>query len=335
MVLWGKTALPRFGDGLNSVKATTIKALLIAAIAIVAVCANAQTTSDDYNKRGLAKAMKGDSKGAIADLTHAIKLNPKDATAYELRGNLEFDKGHVDAAAADFNRALQLDPNLATAYTSRGRVKLSKYDFDGAISDFTRTIKSSPNLAGPYIGRGHAKYFKGDSEGARADYNQALRVNPQFASDAYYGLGCVNFMARKWQNALQDYKRYCELQKLDQEYARLFVWLVQSRLGHREQANRELAAYFKTANRDWTSKIAAYVLGSLAETELLAAASSATGTNTVAEQRCEALYFVGIKILLNGDKQGAADYFQKSLAIKRANVVEYQFAKSELRALDR
>lgn len=286
-----------------------------------------------YTTRGFAKVIKGDEEGAMADFNSAIKLDPKFAIAYEGRAQIELDRGNVDAAAADYNRALELDPNDPLAYAGRGDVKHHTWDIDGAISDYNRAIRLDSNLAPAYCMRGDAKVFRDDPAGAIADYDQALKLNPQIVGyKAYDGRGNANFLARKWTDASRDYKRACETSKRDQEYPRLLIWLIRSRLGEGEAANKELAAYYKTMSQGWTSKIAAYLLGNLSEADLVAGAAS-TSTKTDRGQHCEARFYIGTKKLIAGDKPAAADYFKKCLATKQENLYEYQFAKGELKAL--
>ena len=47
---------------------------------------------------------------AIADLTEAIRLNPKHAEAYMFRGDTYQKKGNFDQAVADFTAAIRLEP---------------------------------------------------------------------------------------------------------------------------------------------------------------------------------------------------------------------------------
>src|SRR5438874_8083526 len=62
-----------------------------------------------YNKSGIAKGVKGDIDGAIADFTRAIELDPKYSTAYTNRCLARKNKGDLDGAVADRTRAIELD----------------------------------------------------------------------------------------------------------------------------------------------------------------------------------------------------------------------------------
>src|SRR5437867_1136275 len=109
-----------------------------------------------YNERGIAKEVKGDVEGAIADCTRAIKLDPRYAPAYSTRGLAKKNKGDLNKAITDYTRAVELDPKYANAYYNRGLAKGAKGDSDGAIADYTRAIGLDPQDARCYNDRGVA-----------------------------------------------------------------------------------------------------------------------------------------------------------------------------------
>jgi tetratricopeptide (TPR) repeat protein len=260
-------------------KARSIKAVLLAASLIFPTWSFAQTKSKEaaaYANSGIAKLKKNDFDGAIADFDRALQFDPKLAQAYDNRGNAKTEKGDFDGAIADFNRALQLNPKLVPAYEARGNAKREKYDLsvsgavdefvspdydldphkvdkgalDGAIADCNRAIELNPKLAGAYLNRGSAKAYKGDTDNAIADFNRALQLNPKLAP-AYAGRGHANFLAHNWTAALRDYRRFCELSPRNQQYARFGIWMIRSRLGEREAADKELAAQFNAEGKNW------------------------------------------------------------------------------------
>ena len=61
-------------------------------------------TAEDYNNRGSAKGNLQDYKGAIADYTKAIKLNPNDADAYYNRGGAKKNLGDMDGYNSDMEQ---------------------------------------------------------------------------------------------------------------------------------------------------------------------------------------------------------------------------------------
>src|SRR5207249_12069150 len=54
-----------------------------------------------------------DALPIFADYNMALKLDPKNAAAYDNRGNARKLKGDADGARADYRKAAELDPRLA------------------------------------------------------------------------------------------------------------------------------------------------------------------------------------------------------------------------------
>ena len=78
---------------------------------------------------------KGDCDHAVADLTEAIRLNPRASYSYCVRGLAYFEKGEASKAIADYTEAIRLDKNTA-AYFHRGRAYLKLGQPDKAAADF-------------------------------------------------------------------------------------------------------------------------------------------------------------------------------------------------------
>ena len=62
----------------------------------------------DALNRGFDYDVKGEHDNAIANFTEAIRLNPKDAKAYQGRGAVYHNKGEQAKAEADFAKAKEL-----------------------------------------------------------------------------------------------------------------------------------------------------------------------------------------------------------------------------------
>lgn len=80
------------------------------------------------------KFAQGDFKGAIADYTKVIELDPKNADAFNSRGEAKFDSGDKQGAIADYTRTIELDPKYADAYNNRGSAKSEFGDKQGALA---------------------------------------------------------------------------------------------------------------------------------------------------------------------------------------------------------
>ena len=65
-------------------------------------------SAEAYFYRAYAKDDLGDKQGAIADLSQAIAINPRDANVYYNRGNAKFDLGDKQGACLDYKKAASL-----------------------------------------------------------------------------------------------------------------------------------------------------------------------------------------------------------------------------------
>ncbi len=118
---------------------------------------------------------------AIASCSEAIRLNPKDATAYNNRGYEWSNRGEHDRAIADFNEAIRLNPKHADGYITRGAEWSNKGDHERAIADYTEAIRLLPSEARAFYNRGNSFSAKGDNKRAIADFSKAIQLNPNYA----------------------------------------------------------------------------------------------------------------------------------------------------------
>ncbi len=220
-------------------------------------------------------------------------------------------------------------------YNNRGIAKKHKGDLDGAIADYDRAIQINPKYDSAYNNRGSAKQDKGDLDGAIADYDRAIQINPKYDM-AYKNRGLANTKKRNWADALADYRHTCELNEKGQDYPRLYIWLLRARLAETDAAGKELSAFLdkrgNAAPGDWISTVGGFLLGTLAEEKLFAAASSPDAKKE-SEQKCDAWFYAGMKKLLAGDRTAAAEYFRKCMATEQKAFNEYKLAEAELKAL--
>jgi tetratricopeptide (TPR) repeat protein len=145
-------------------------------ITIVGKCTNESWSVDVKD----AFFEKDDLDQTIDDYTEVIRLNPKDAIAYNNRGLAYDSKGFYDHAIADYTEAIRLDPNLVVAYNNRGSAYDAKGDYDRAIADYTEAIRLDPNFSTSYYKRGDIYNDKGDYDHAITDYTEAIRLDPNF-----------------------------------------------------------------------------------------------------------------------------------------------------------
>jgi len=134
--------------------------------------AEANPASERF-KRGYASYQKGEFDKALDDYSEAIRLDPKQARAYNNRGLAYQAKGDLDQAIADFNQALRLEPALGVSYLNRGRVYAAKNERERAIADYSEAIRLDPRSGAAYRQRGEAYQAVGEPAKARADFAKA------------------------------------------------------------------------------------------------------------------------------------------------------------------
>lgn len=143
-----------------------------------------------------------------------------------------------------------------------------KDNVSAGSADYQRATEPDPTSASSYANRAQFRKAIGDLDGALADYNRAIELDPKSAA-TYNNRADLFFATRKWGAALGDYNRFFELSKEDQEYPRLYVWLIRARTGQTDAANKELTAYLQQrgSTADWFSTVASYLLGRISDAD--------------------------------------------------------------------
>ena len=94
-------------------------------------------------RRGIARSMAGDVRGALDDVGAALRKNPDPGT-YVMRASLQGMAGNLQGAIADCTEALRLKPDYPDAYARRGVARLEASDPQEAAKDFTRALEIAP-----------------------------------------------------------------------------------------------------------------------------------------------------------------------------------------------
>jgi tetratricopeptide (TPR) repeat protein len=138
--------------------------------------------SQTVNKKAMEDFLNGSEnvirknyKGAVADLSWAIKRDSGFLQAYENRGVAKFYLQDYRGAIDDYTKALEINPNDYNTFGRRGWAKFYLQDCNGAIADFTKAIEGSLDAVQYYNARGQAKYYLQDYKGAMADFNRVIK----------------------------------------------------------------------------------------------------------------------------------------------------------------
>jgi tetratricopeptide (TPR) repeat protein len=157
----------------------------------------------DYILSAENKSRQSDYRGAIADLTRAIAIDPRSAEAYISRAEAQISQGKAKEANDDANRALKLKPNAAKAYVVRATARIGLSDLAGARADASRALQLNPELSSAYGIRGLTKVLSGEYRNVNNDFDRAIALDPN-SVDAYLLRGQVRRFLGNFDGALTD-----------------------------------------------------------------------------------------------------------------------------------
>ena len=289
-----------------------------------------------YRNRAAAHMMAMESEKGVADASKAIEMDGDDAFSYHIRAAGKGSMKDYQAALVDCNKAIELAPTNGEVYAGRGSLRVLMDDFPATEADISRALEISPKSASAYIVRGLMKEKQSDNDGALADFNQAIQLNPETPDpDPYELLGLLQYDLSQWTVALQNLNKSVELRTTEND-PHFYIWLIRTQKGEQDAANKELTQFLKSLRTDrakkWQGSVARYLTGALPENEFFdQATSTAERPSAVRGQKCESFYYAGMKHKIAGDKQGAAELFQKSVDTGDDNAFTYFSAKVELR----
>ncbi|MBV8587437.1 MAG: tetratricopeptide repeat protein [Verrucomicrobia bacterium] len=289
-----------------------------------------------YKIRAEAKDGKGDYDGAIADCNQAIQLDPKSASAYDGRASAEFFKGDFDGAIADWDKAIELEPKNEVLYASRGLCKRRQGRYNEAIADFGQAIQLAPMESFLYFERGWSRVYQGQYEEAITDFDQAIDIEVKQSGPVvgYADRGTAKQLKGDFDGAIADFSKAIQFEPASVE-PRIDLWVMRIRQGRTAAADQELSRFLDENHYpkpdDWSLKIASFLANRIAEADFLAAVP-ASGILQNA-RNCQFWYYAGLKHLSTGDRQKASEYLSKCLATPLFDVVEYDLAEAELKAV--
>jgi lipoprotein NlpI len=239
-------------------------------------------------------------------------------------------------ALSDFDAADHLHPLDAEILAERGAVRVYKGDFEGAKTDLAQATQLNPTNITALRSLAFVRKKTGDFPGALAALTNIVRLAPK-SPEAFQSLGCTEDDLALYPAALASFQHAVELDS-KMSYSRFRIWLLRTRLGEKDDANRELKAYIELRQgedgHEWEMCIARFLVGDLTEPDFIAQApKTAIRTTDESGHLCEACYYSGMKRLLAGDQPGAINLFQKCLATDEENFNEYLSAKALLAKL--
>jgi len=134
---------------------------------------------DAYNNRGVYLIAQNRYEEALADLNHALALNPRVARAWVNKGSVYAETNRNDSAYVCFERAIEIKPDYPEALTNRGGIRSRRGDLVGAVEDCTKAIQLNPTFRGAYMNRASTYFKMGEFEKAVEDRRRVIELDPR------------------------------------------------------------------------------------------------------------------------------------------------------------
>jgi tetratricopeptide (TPR) repeat protein len=181
---------------------------LTLAMPTAVVAETAQQQAERHNARGDKLFQANDFRGALAEFSRAIELDPSNAQFYFNRGYVKFKSlEDFTGARQDLDRAIQLKPSFTEAYGVRAYVRLKLNDYKGSLVDYDKAIAGNPQWAAMWQERALLKqaYLK-DLPGALRDFDKAIELAPTEAMN-YAFRGLVKRDLGQREGAIADFRK--------------------------------------------------------------------------------------------------------------------------------
>ena len=119
------------------------------------------------------KAIDGFRKAAEMDRKYTQNL----AIALQQRAFSYANDQRFQDALNDLNEAIKINPRDAHAYEQRAAIEMKINDYDKALADYGEAIKANPGEIKYHLYRGYIYELRGDLQNAMAETDAALKIN--------------------------------------------------------------------------------------------------------------------------------------------------------------
>ena len=198
-------------------------------LAISCVTPQRELRSQTRTQLGTAYLSENNPEDAIIALEEAVKLNPKNASAWEKLALAYYAKGALEKSEKAFTKALRIEPEKAEIHNNYGLVLLKENrvdesvehfnlaladlsyrntalvlnnlgqayhqqkDYQAAITVLTQAIDRAPNLCQARFNRGISYRAIKKDDLALSDFNEVIDLCGDIATGAYYQAALILF----------------------------------------------------------------------------------------------------------------------------------------------
>jgi tetratricopeptide (TPR) repeat protein len=168
-----------------------------------------------HNQLGVVLTDNGKYDEAIAEITHAISINPH-PKRYVAIGNAYIEKGLLDLALAQYYKALSLKPDFFEVYVNIGNVYVKKGLIDQAIAEYKEAVTLQPFCVKAYINLASAYGLKGLYNNAIYYLRKVLELDP-YNPDAHYNLGVTYYSLGLVEESIAEYEKVLGVRPDDEQ----------------------------------------------------------------------------------------------------------------------
>ena len=207
---------------------------LIIILLIIGISTNAQNI-ENLHERADSLYHKEKYDEAKKIYSKIIKLDSKNAKAYNRKGNCFLSMEEIDSAKIFFETAILIDPNYASSYYNLGIIYLyQEENIDLALAKMKEAIRIEPDTAKFWAYAGNCFYFKSQADSTLYYYDKAIEVEPNY-TDAYYFKATLFYEQEKFDMALQTLQEAID-HNATHNYIFLFKSQIESGQGNYEAA---------------------------------------------------------------------------------------------------
>ena len=239
------------------------------------------------------------------------------------------------------------------AFVLHGRAQALELNgrFAEAIKDYTSTLNHNPTILDVYAGRGSTYFKMGRYTESMRDYgtlldrdiNRTGREALARRGERHLRRAFAAVCAGEWIEAAKDFQAATTILPSSHRRTRAFLGLyfVACRVGSKTDADRELLADAQQTRKlhkglarpnTWIFRAEWHAAGLIDMRQFLLE-SRHPDKRITAERLARAHYYIGARLLVNGNKKGAQDAFATCIALNNPALPEHHLAKVELERL--
>lgn len=163
-----------------------------------------------YVGRARLRVENADTVSALADLDKALELNNKLPNAYVIRASLLMTSpAGYEEAEADISEAIRLEPKEADLYVNRAFLRYNRDDYFGAMADYDYAVQVDPLNSAAVYNRALLRMESRDNDRAIRDFSRVLELDPEDYR-ALYNRALLYSDTRNYAKALEDINQLIE-----------------------------------------------------------------------------------------------------------------------------